>query len=102
MLRQAIASLETYSIKEGFVGAFLKMALLRMAAWRYTTNGWGACVMQGKHQHGGIYQRSHVDRACLCMRFGLTWDFVVSRQVDRASGTFLCKQHCFVQFFFFF
>jgi hypothetical protein len=29
------------------------------------------------------------------MRFGLTWDFVLSCQVDKASGPFLCQQHCY-------
>jgi hypothetical protein len=51
--------------------------------------------MQRNQKFRETYQWSHVDRACLCMRFGLTWDFVVSRWVDRESGpsvqaTLLC------------
>jgi hypothetical protein len=82
---QTAASLET--IHQGKFLGYSFCLYLGLAACDAQKSP-GSCVMRLKRQHRGTYHGSQIDRACLPMRCGLTWDFVGPHWVVRARVPF--------------
>jgi hypothetical protein len=86
---QAVASLETLFLTESFLGEASDLFRFGRLAMHSKSPG-SLCVMRLLKAPAWDPM---FDRACFCMLCGLTWDFVASRQVTRATNVQVKKIH---------